>query len=103
MECGWGNKIPSLYMILFCTFKSLIKIVEPKNTEFLCGKVVSVKSAFYDWRRRKKKNSWTLYNKFSRENSAKIFFPNQSSILQTSSDSFSLVFFVGIIAIYDRK
>lgn len=48
MECGWGNKIPSLYMILFCTFKSLIKIVEPKNTEFLCGKVVSVKSAFYD-------------------------------------------------------
>lgn len=51
----------------------------------------------------RKKNSWTLYNKFSRENSAKIFFPNQSSILQTSSDSFYLVFFVGIIAIYDRK
>lgn len=63
-------------MILLCTFKSLIKIVEPKNTEFLCGKVVSGKSVLYNWRRRGKKhrNSWTLYNKFSRENIAKIFF-----------------------------
>lgn len=63
-------------MILLCTFKSLIKIVEPKNTEFLCGKVVSGKSVLYNWRRREKKhrNSWTLYNKFSRENIAKIFF-----------------------------
>lgn len=33
----------------------------------------------------------------------RFFFPNQSSILQTLSDSFSSVFFVGIIAIYDRK
>lgn len=56
-----------------------------------------------DERGEKHRNSWTLYNKFSRENIAKIFFPNQSSILQTLSDSFSSVFFVGIIAIYDRK
>lgn len=41
-------------MILLCTFKSLIKIVEPKNTEFLCGKVVSGKSVLYNWRRREK-------------------------------------------------
>lgn len=52
---------------------------------------------------KKHRNSWTLYNKFSRENIAKIFFSESIIDLQTLSDSFSSVFFVGIIAIYDRK
>lgn len=49
-----GNKIFFFYMILFCIFKSLIKIVELKNIEFLCGKVVFGKSVFYNWRWREK-------------------------------------------------
>lgn len=70
------NKIFFFYMILFCIFKSLIKIVELKNIEFLCGKVVFGKSVFYNWRWRGKKycNLWILYNKFFRENIVKIFF-----------------------------
>lgn len=51
----------------------------------------------------RKKNSWTLYNKFSRENSAKIFF-SESIIDFTDFIWFILLgLFVGIIAIYDRK